>query len=96
MAVSIFWPLRVPCKFVCMCICVYVILNQSTRKKPHVSDLGKLDILLHKKQQGPSGTKVSRFDICRSTMLLSSASNVAESLIQPKKQDNEKGSGDGF
>ena len=78
-----------------MCICVYVISNQSTRKKPHVSDLGKLDTLLHKKEQGPSGTKISRFGICRS-ILLSSASNVAESLIQPKKQDNEKSSGDGF
>ena len=81
---------------VCMCICVYVISNQSTRKKPHVSDLGKLDTLLHKKEQGPSGTKISRFGICRSIILLSSASNVAESLIQPKKQGNEKSSGDGF
>ena len=42
------------CAFVCVC----VISNQSTSKKPHfVSDLSKLDALLHTKQ-GPSGTRV--------------------------------------
>ena len=29
--------------FVCVCVCVFVISNQSTSKKPHVSDLSKLD-----------------------------------------------------
>ena len=27
----------------CVCVCVCVISNQSTSKKPHVSDLSKLD-----------------------------------------------------
>ena len=31
-----------------VCLCVCAISNQSTSKKPHVSDLGKLDVLLHK------------------------------------------------
>ena len=41
--VSVYWPLSVLCVFVC------VISNQSTnRKTHHVSDLSKLDTLLHK------------------------------------------------
>ena len=77
-----------------VCVCVYVILIQSTSKKPHVSDLSKLDALLHKIQQGPSDTKITRLDICRS-IILSGASNVTQSPIKPKKQDNKKSSGGG-
>ena len=33
---------------VCFYVYVFVISNKSTSKKPHVSDLGKLDTLLHK------------------------------------------------
>ena len=54
------------CACVCVCVCVYVcvISNQSTSRKPHyVSDLSKLDVLLHKTHQASSGT---RLDICRS------------------------------
>ena len=41
---SVYWPLIVLCVFVC------VISNQSTSKKTHyVSDLSKLDALLHKR-----------------------------------------------
>ena len=38
------------CLCVCVCVCVRacVISNQSTSKKPHLSDLSKLDALLHK------------------------------------------------
>ena len=79
----------------CVYVCVYVILIQSTSKKPHVSDLSKLDALLHKTQQGPSDTKVTRFDIRRFIISLSCASNVAQSPIKPKKQDNKKSSGGG-
>ena len=31
------------CVCLCVCVCVFVISNQSTSKKPHVSDLSKLD-----------------------------------------------------
>ena len=63
--VSVNWPLNVLCVFVC------VISNRSTCKKPpYVSDLSKLDALLHT-QQGPSGTKVPRLDMCRSAISLS-------------------------
>ena len=37
--------------------------------------------------------KVPRFDICRSIMSLSGASNVARSPIQSKKQDNKNSCG---
>ena len=51
MGLLLYWPLSVLCVFACMCVCVCVcvclILNQSTSKKPHVSDLSKLDTLLH-------------------------------------------------
>ena len=36
------------CLFVCVCVFVCVISNKSTNKKPHVSDLSKLDTLLYK------------------------------------------------
>ena len=48
------------CVCMCECVCVYVcvILSQSTSKKTHMSDLSKLDALLHKRHyEGPSGTK---------------------------------------
>ena len=49
MGVSVYWTLSVLCVFVC--VCVREISNQSTSKKPHyVSDLSKLDALLHKTQ----------------------------------------------
>ena len=32
----------------CVCVCVCVISNQGTSEKPHVSNLSKLDALLHK------------------------------------------------
>ena len=35
--------LSAPVCAVCLCVCVCVIPNQSTSKKPHVSDLSKLD-----------------------------------------------------
>ena len=41
---SIYWPLSV----LCVCVCVYVISNQSTSKKSQVPDLSKLEALLHK------------------------------------------------
>ena len=46
MGVSLYWPLSVFCVFVCLCLCV--ISNQSTSKKPYVLDLSKHDALLHK------------------------------------------------
>ena len=56
------------CNFVCdMC----VILNQSTTRKRYVSDLNKLDALLHKTKQARFGTKVPRLDIYRSIVSLS-------------------------
>ena len=48
-------------------VCVSVISNQSTIKKPlDVSDRSKLDTLLHKTLQGASGTKVPSLEFCRS------------------------------
>ena len=36
------------------------------------------------------------FNICRSIISLSDASNVAQSPIQPKRQDSKKNSGEDF
>ena len=71
---------------VCLCLRVCVISNQTTSKKPHyVSDLSKVDILLHK--QGPSVTKVPRLDMCKSTTSLSKITHIkcAAITIQSKK-----------
>ena len=49
MGVLVYWPLSVKCVFVCMCVFVCVISNQSTSKKPYyVSVLSKPDTLFHK------------------------------------------------
>ena len=54
-----------------LCVCVCEISNQSTSKKPHyVSDLSKLDALLHKRTLR-SGTKIARLNIGRSIILSS-------------------------
>ena len=83
--------------YLCVCVCVCIISNQSASKKPHVSDLSKLDAMLHTQQfpsRTTSGTKVPRFDIRRS-IIISCTSKVVRSPIQPKKQDNKKSSGGG-
>ena len=49
-----------------LCVCVSVISNQSTSKKPHVPDLSKLDALLHE-----THIKVLRCDMCTSMISLS-------------------------
>ena len=47
-----------------VCLCVSVISNQSTSKKPrHVLDLSKLTPCCIKTWQGPRGTKVARLAI---------------------------------
>ena len=69
MGVSVYWPLSVLCVFVSVCVsvCVCVRSNQITSKKPHyVSNLSKLDALLHK-----TYIKVLRFDMCTSMISLS-------------------------
>ena len=59
---------RLCCVFVCV---VCAISNQSTSKNPSdVSDLSRLDTLLLKTQQGPSGTKVPKLDMCWSIISL--------------------------
>ena len=74
-------------------VCVSVISNQSTIKKPlDVSDRSKLDTLLHKTLQGASGTKVPRLEFCRSIIFNKITSNVARSHIQSKKQGKIKSS----
>ena len=78
------------------CLCVCVISNQSTIKKPlDVSDRSKLDTLLHKTLQGASGTKVPRLEFCRSIIFSKITSNVARSHIQSKKQGKIKSSWSG-
>ena len=95
MGVSVYWCLSVLCVGVGMGVGVGVCLrsHQSTSKSPHhVSELNKLDTLLHK-----ICIKVLRLDMWTSMISLSkiAASNVAWSPIQPKKQDNRIGSGVG-
>ena len=78
------------------CLCVCVISNQSTIKKPlDVSHRSKLDTLLHKTLQGASGTKVPRLEFCRSIIFSKITSNVARSHIQSKKQGKIKSSWSG-
>ena len=77
MGVSVYWPLSVLCVFMCLCVSVYVCVcvcvcvcarsNQSTSKKPHhVSELSKLNALLHK-----TCIKVLKHDMCTSMISLS-------------------------
>ena len=69
MGVSVDWPLSMLC--VCACVCVCVISNHSTSKKQnYVSDLSKLDTLLHKHIAISSSTEVSRLNMFRSIILL--------------------------
>ena len=70
MVVSIYCPMTPECAL-CLCVfvsvCVCVRSNQSTSKKPHyVSDLSKLDALLHK-----TCIKVLGLDMCTSMISLS-------------------------
>ena len=55
------------CECVYVCVCVCVISNQSTSKN-HMSDLGKLDTMLHK-------THIKVLDMCRSIISLSKMAN---------------------
>ena len=69
----------------CVCVFVCVISNQNTSKKPHyVSDLSKLDALLHKTQTNV--LLVLRLNICRSILL----SKIAHQMWcdQPFSQRN--------
>ena len=81
MVVSVYWPLSVLCVFARVCVYVCVISNQSTSIKPcYVSDPSKLDTFFHM-QQDLSGTKVPRFHMCRSIMLLSIKLHIKCGLI---------------
>ena len=64
--VSLLAPECAVCVCVCVCVFLCVISNQSTSKKPHVSDLSKLDALLHK-----TCIRVLRLDMCTSRISLS-------------------------
>ena len=73
-----------------LCIYVCVISNQITTKKRHVSDLSKLDTLLHKTKESRTGTKVPRLDIYRSIKPLSEITQQMwhnHPPIPSKKQD---------
>ena len=73
-----------------LCIYVCVISNQSTSKKTHLSDLSKLDILLHNKQCKVAlvltyqrSTFIDPQNMIKSNNTLS----AVQSPIQPKKKD---------
>ena len=88
MVLSGYSPLSVLCVFVCLFVCD---INQSTTKKPHyVSDLSKLDALLHTSR---SCTKVQRLDMCRSILLSKIASQMWRD--HPFSQRDRKSSGSG-
>ena len=46
--VSLLAPVCALCVCVCVCVCMCVISNWGTSKKLHVSDLSKVNTLLHK------------------------------------------------
>ena len=89
-----------------VCLFAYgcVISNQSTSKKAHVSDVSKLDALLHKTYSKVlSGIKVPRLDIYRSIILLSKIAHqmwydhsfsqrnkTSKIAVEVKIGDNEK------
>ena len=72
MEMSVYWP-GVCCVslYVCLCVFVCVISNQSSSEKLHVSDLSKIDSLLNQTHQGRSDTEVPRLDMCRFIISLS-------------------------
>ena len=87
MGVSVYWPLSV----LYMC----VISNQSTSKKPHhVSDLSKLDTLLHKTR-----FKVLKLDMCTSMISLSKIAHqkksgtITDSAKETRRQNEQWGWG---
>ena len=83
---SVYWPLSALCVFVCVFVCV--ISNQSTSKKLHyVSDLSKLDILLHKIHKFP------RLDMCRSIISLSKVTHQMWHNHLPFSQRKSSGGG---
>ena len=55
-----------------LCVFVCVISNLSISRKPHLSDLGKTEALLHKTYSKVRlGTMEPRLDLCKSILLLS-------------------------
>ena len=78
------------CQSTGLCVCCVFVWCQIRvpAKKPHVSDLSKLDTLLHKTHL----RSYLRLDISRSAISLS---KTLWSPIQPKKQDSRKSSGVG-
>ena len=68
------------CVSVCVCVCVCVYVWYQIREPYYVSDLSALTTHL-----GPSGIKLPRLDMCRSTTSLSK-------IAQLNKQDNRKSS----
>ena len=72
MGVSVYWPLSVLRVFVCVSLCLCVMSNQSTSKKPHhVSDLSKLDALFNKTHIKVLLVLRYRGSMCRSLISLS-------------------------
>ena len=60
---------HVLCIFVCVCVCVCMIPNESTKKKQHYRFRPSVNLspcCLKNTQQGPSGTKLPRLNMCRS------------------------------
>ena len=78
------------CQSTGLCVCCVFVWCQIRvpAKIPHVSDLSKLDTLLHKTHL----RSYLRLDISRSAISLS---KTLWSPIQPKKQDSRKSSGVG-
>ena len=64
---SVYWSLSV----LCLYLCVGVLSQIKVLTKNYiVSGFSKLDALLHKTQQSPSGTKVPRLNMSRSIISL--------------------------
>ena len=64
--VSLLAPTCAVCLYVSVFVCDIKSEYQKSKNPHYLSDLHKLDELLHKTEEGSSGTKVPRLDICRS------------------------------
>ena len=97
LGVSVYWPQSVLCVCVCVCVCVWYQIKAPVKNR-NVSDLSKLDGLLHKTHIKVLLVLKFKGSTCVDPCyhwIAHQLWNVAWSSVQPKKQDYRKSSRSG-